>query len=52
MNKFVCSLECTVNLYMFHWNKNLNWWLPGSEVINLFFMRNSAEHEIFPAHKC
>ena len=24
----------------------------GPEVIKLFFMLNSAEHEIFPAHKC
>ena len=24
----------------------------GSEVIKLFFMLNSAEHEIIPAHKC
>ena len=24
---------------------------PGSEVLN-FFMLNSIEHEIFPAHKC
>ena len=25
---------------------------PGPEVIKLFFMLNSTEHEIFPAHKC
>ena len=25
---------------------------PGHEVIKLFFMLNSAEHEIYPAHKC
>ena len=25
---------------------------PGPEVIKLFFMLNSAEHEILPAHKC
>ena len=25
---------------------------PGPEVIKLFFMLNSVEHEIFPAHKC
>ena len=25
---------------------------PGLEVIKLFFMLNSIEHEIFPAHKC
>ena len=24
----------------------------GPEVIKLFFMLNSTEHEIFPAHKC
>ena len=24
----------------------------GPEVIKLFFMLNSIEHEIFPAHKC
>ena len=24
----------------------------GPEVIKLFFMINSIEHEIFPAHKC
>ena len=24
----------------------------GSEIIKLFFMLNSVEHEIFPAHKC
>ena len=24
----------------------------GPEVIKLFFMLNSAEHEIYPAHKC
>ena len=26
--------------------------MPGPEVIKLFFMLNSGEHEIFPAHKC
>ena len=26
--------------------------LPGPEVIKLFFMLNSTEHEIVPAHKC
>ena len=25
---------------------------PGPEVINLFFILNSAEHEFSPAHKC
>ena len=25
---------------------------PGPEVINIFFMLNSAEHEICPAHTC
>ena len=25
---------------------------PGPEIIKLFFMLNSTEHEIFPAHKC
>ena len=25
---------------------------PGLEVIKLFFILSSAEHEIFPAHKC
>ena len=25
---------------------------PGPKVIKLFFMLNSTEHEIFPAHKC
>ena len=25
---------------------------PGPEVIKLFFMFNSTEHEIYPAHKC
>ena len=25
---------------------------PGPEVIKLFSMLNSAEHEIYPAHKC
>ena len=25
---------------------------PGPEVIKLFFMLNSYEHEIYPAHKC
>ena len=24
----------------------------GPEVIKLFFILNSAEHEIYPAHKC
>ena len=28
-------------------NKN-----SGPKVIKLFFMLNSAEHEIYPAHKC
>ena len=26
--------------------------VPGSQVIKHFFMLNSAEHEIYPAHKC
>ena len=25
---------------------------PGPEFITLFFMLNSPEHEIYPAHKC
>ena len=25
---------------------------PGPEVIKLFFILNSAEHEIYPTHKC
>ena len=25
---------------------------PGLEVIKLFFMLNSTEHKIYPAHKC
>ena len=25
---------------------------PSPEVIKLFIMLNSAEHEIYPAHKC
>ena len=25
---------------------------PGLKVITLFFMLNSGEHEIYPAHKC
>ena len=25
---------------------------PGLEVIKLFLVLNSAEHEIYPAHKC
>ena len=24
----------------------------GPDVIKLYFMLNSAEHEIYPAHKC
>ena len=26
--------------------------VPGPKVIKLFFMHHSAEHDIFPAHKC
>ena len=26
--------------------------IPGLEVLTLFFMLNSAEHKIYPAHNC
>ena len=42
--------------YKLNW-KNVNVMLewdvkPGPEVIKHFFMLNSTEHDVFPAHKC
>ena len=44
-------LEAATNLIIFD-NTARKFIIPDPEVIKLFFMLNSAEHEIYPANKC
>ena len=49
---FLCPLEqCFGHIRRMILNGCVEW-KPDPEVIKLFFMLNSTEYEIYPAHKC